>query len=337
MEPLSLTKIKNQCCRCMQFCKSFMTVHQVEIIMYTADILVSHPFIVLRRQCQVRSDSEEYHITPLSLMPIVATLVHRKGFKVLFKGLFSIMVLRGVQLGIEQILSRLTSWPSKLPPTWYINKDWLLHFLLKSSTFIITAPIYSASVINTVAVSGDFTSRKFLTFQKYDYPLSFWHTMFQTALFGIVKYAFRQATLSLIAAMLYLNHCFDETERDACQSVEGGIRLQDRQDIFLKASVMSYLSAEILFYPLETVVHRLILQGTRTFTNDLDCGSAVVQILSAHNGFVDCYDNITWLEGKLGLYKGFGALLMQAFLYHYCIKFVSFVWHYIKKYKKTFS
>jgi len=281
----------------------------------------------------VRANSQEYHLTPLTLVPVVVALVQKNGVKILFKGLFSIIMLNGVQLGVEQILSRLTGWTTNPPRTWYLNKDWLFHFILKISSLIITAPLYFSSVRNTVSVAvGPHTSR-FPRFPQSDYPLPLWQLLLPTIAYGVIKYAFTQASLSLVAAMLYLNHCFDEEGRNSCQMVEEGIKFEDRQDIFLKATVLSSLAAEFIFYPLETVVNRLILQGTHTFTNDLDCGCSIIQIFSAHDGFLDCCDTTTWLEGKLGLYKGFGALLLQAIVYHYCINIVSFVWRYVKKYK----
>lgn len=330
-----LIRMKTKLQECVEVGSSFFVQHQVDIITYATDILVNQPFIVLRRQCQVRGNSHLYHLTPVSLVPVVLVLVQRKGLRVLFQGMYSVIILRTVQFGVEQIVSRYTGWTSTLPPTWYINKDWLLHFLLKSSSLIITAPIYSVTVLNTVAVPFEGITN-YRLFQKYDFPLPFWQIMLPTTAYGVLKYAFTQATLSLSSALLYLSHCFDETERDDCLRAKGGIEIKNREDIFLKATVISFLSAEVVFFPLETVVHRLILQGARKFTNDLDCGSSVVEIFSSHDGFFDCCDNIMWLEGKLGLYKGFGALVLQAMCYHYCIKLVSFGWHYIKLYKKFF-
>ena len=69
--------------------------------------------------------------------------------------------------------------------------------------------------------------------------------------------------------------------------------------------------ADVVFYPLETVIHRLHLQGTRTIIDNLDTGRSVTPLLTGYSGAVDCYRTIISTEGALGLYKGFGALVLQ--------------------------
>lgn len=69
--------------------------------------------------------------------------------------------------------------------------------------------------------------------------------------------------------------------------------------------------AEVLFYPWETVIHRLHLQGTRTIIDNLDTGRSVTPILTGYSGASDCYSTIISTEGPLGLYKGFGALILE--------------------------
>lgn len=83
------------------------------------------------------------------------------------------------------------------------------------------------------------------------------------------------------------------------------------QDIELKSILVSMLATDVVFYPLETVIHRLHLQGTRTIIDNLDTGMSVLPLLTGYSGAVDCYRTIIATEGTLGLYKGFGALVMQ--------------------------
>lgn len=70
-------------------------------------------------------------------------------------------------------------------------------------------------------------------------------------------------------------------------------------------------TADIVFYPFETVIQRLHLQGTRTIIDNLDSGCSVTALVTDYSGAVDCYRTIVSTEGPLGLYKGFGALMMQ--------------------------
>lgn len=83
------------------------------------------------------------------------------------------------------------------------------------------------------------------------------------------------------------------------------------QDIELQSSLVSTFMAEALFYPWETVIHRLHLQGTRTIIDNLDTGRSVTPLLTGYSGASDCYSTIISTEGPLGLYKGFGALILE--------------------------
>lgn len=79
----------------------------------------------------------------------------------------------------------------------------------------------------------------------------------------------------------------------------------------LIAAFMGNLVADIALFPFETVLHRLYLQGTRTIIDNLDTGSSVTAVISQYRGPVDCFHAIVAEEGAAGLYKGFGALLLQ--------------------------
>jgi len=78
----------------------------------------------------------------------------------------------------------------------------------------------------------------------------------------------------------------------------------------LTASAVS----DALLFPLETITHRLYLQGTRTIIDNLDTGISVMPILTGYVGPVDCFVTTIEQEGRLGLFKGFGALLLQTAL-----------------------
>lgn len=75
----------------------------------------------------------------------------------------------------------------------------------------------------------------------------------------------------------------------------------------LTASAVS----DAILFPLETIMHRLYLQGTRTIIDNLDTGVSVMPILTGYVGPVDCFATTVAQEGQLGLFKGFGALLLQ--------------------------
>jgi hypothetical protein len=53
------------------------------------------------------------------------------------------------------------------------------------------------------------------------------------------------------------------------------------------------------------------LQGTRTIIDNLESGKEVVPIITRYEGFTDCFHSIVTEEGVSGLFKGFGALILQ--------------------------
>ena len=89
------------------------------------------------------------------------------------------------------------------------------------------------------------------------------------------------------------------------------------------AALTGHLVADTLLYPLETVLHRLHLQGTRSIIDNLDSGIEVTPILTRYEGVSDCFATILQEEGISGLFKGFGAVLLQYAVHFLIIKFSS--------------
>ena len=89
------------------------------------------------------------------------------------------------------------------------------------------------------------------------------------------------------------------------------------------AALTGHLVADTLLYPLETVLHRLHLQGTRSIIDNLDSGIEVTPILTRYEGVADCFSTILQEEGISGLFKGFGAVMLQYVVHFLVIKFSS--------------
>jgi len=87
----------------------------------------------------------------------------------------------------------------------------------------------------------------------------------------------------------------------------------------LAAAWAGSLVADVLLFPLETALHRLELQGTRTIIDATDgavaSGNAgsplVLPVNTQYDGFSDCLHAIRRKEGAAGFYRGFGALAAQ--------------------------
>lgn len=87
----------------------------------------------------------------------------------------------------------------------------------------------------------------------------------------------------------------------------------------LAAAWAGTLVADVLVFPLETALHRLALQGTRTIIDATDGVVAVgnggsplvLPVNTQYDGFSDCLHSIRRKEGTAGFYRGFGALVAQ--------------------------
>ncbi|VDM18163.1 unnamed protein product [Hydatigera taeniaeformis] len=80
----------------------------------------------------------------------------------------------------------------------------------------------------------------------------------------------------------------------------------------LTAHFVASLTSEAILYPLETIAVRLCVQGTRTLVDNLDTGDSVIPIITSFDGAFDVlrYSSSS-ASGFIGLYRGFGALLLQ--------------------------
>ena len=67
------------------------------------------------------------------------------------------------------------------------------------------------------------------------------------------------------------------------------------------------------------------LQGTRTIIDDTDTGLSVLPIITRYEGFVDALRSVIAEEGLSGLYKGFGALLLQYGVHIGILKLAKFI------------
>jgi hypothetical protein len=77
------------------------------------------------------------------------------------------------------------------------------------------------------------------------------------------------------------------------------------------AELSGQICSLVALYPVENVINRLIVQGTRTIIDNTDNGVGVIPINTRYDGFWDCVQAISDVEGFGGFYKGIGALIME--------------------------
>ena len=283
------------------------------------ETLLVHPFVVLRRQCQVNPGSNKYHIVPVTLVPVIVRLHQTQGINTLWKGIGSVLLVKGMMLAIEDFLSKVTPWPKEITCNSSL-KAFGQHVLLKCVSIGLTTPFYSASLVETVQseiasespgildVFRDGAIRLVEVSNK-GRLIPIYSLLPPTIACGVTKYLFTLTVHGVTNRIMQIRQKQSQESRGAYS--RDLLSEEVLLDIELQSALISTFMAEVLFYPWETVIHRLHLQGTRTIIDNLDSGRSVTPLLTGYSGAIDCYDTILSTEGPLGLYKGFGALLLQ--------------------------
>ncbi|XP_066994045.2 mitochondrial outer membrane protein SLC25A46 isoform X2 [Anabrus simplex] len=307
----------------------------VGLVSLLTENLLSHPFVVLRRQCQVNNNSRRYHLIPITLIPVILRLHQRQGITTLWKGLGSVLLVRGMSLGLEDFISKVTPWPKEI--SWRSSfKSMGQHILLKCTSLVIITPFYSASLVETV--QSEIASERpgmFNVFKEgicrlvsWGAPqkgrmLPVWSLVVPTVMYGLMKYLFGLMVQRAASHVIHAHVKHRQLQKGALsRDLPPKAVLQELE---LTSTLIGLFTAEVVFYPLETVLHRLHLQGTRTIIDNLDSGAEVIPILTSYEGASDCFSTIVQEEGFLGLYKGFGSLLIQCAAHIAVIRLTKFV------------
>ncbi|KAM4875029.1 LOW QUALITY PROTEIN: mitochondrial outer membrane protein SLC25A46 [Thomomys bottae] len=286
--------------------------------LFTENVL-AHPCIVLRRQCQVNYHADHYHLTPFTIINIMYNFNKTQGPRSLWKGMGSTFIVQGVTLGAEGLISEFTSLPREIAHKWN-PKQICEHLILKSLTYIVAMPFYSASLIETVQSEiirenasileciregigrvlglGVPHSKRLLPLHSLIFP-----TVLHGVLHYIISTVIQKFVLLILKRKTYNSHL-----------AESGCPVQCILEAYfpeLIANFVASLCSDVILYPLETVLHRLHIQGTRTIIDNTDLGYEVLPINTQYEGMRDCISTIKQEEGVLGFYKGFGAVMVQ--------------------------
>ncbi|XP_043320426.1 solute carrier family 25 member 46 [Cervus canadensis] len=286
--------------------------------LFTENVL-AHPCIVLRRQCQVNYHARHYHLTPFTVINIMYSFNKTQGPRALWKGMGSTFIVQGITLGAEGIISEFTPLPREISHKWN-PKQIGEHLLLKSLTYIVAMPFYSASLIETVQSEiirdgagilecvregigrviglGVPHSKRLL-------PLL--SLVFPTVLHGVLHYVI-SSVVQKVVLLILKRKAYDGHLGESASPVQS---MLDAYFPELIANFVASLCSDVTLYPLETVLHRLHVQGTRTIIDNTDLGYEVLPINTQYEGMRDCVRTVRQEEGLLGFYKGFGAVVIQ--------------------------
>ncbi|XP_074650437.1 mitochondrial outer membrane protein SLC25A46-like [Tubulanus polymorphus] len=298
-----------------------------------AENLLSHPCITLRRQCQVHHDSEWYHLTPFTMFTVIYTLQRNQSPATLWKGIGSVFVVKGISLVSEAAISEFTPFPREVTRHTSLKKLGQ-HIILKGLTYLITTPFFAASLIETVqseiaserpgvldCVKEGFSRLCGFGVAQTTRLLPIWKLLIPSVMYGLGHYMIKSVAQYTMMTFLH-NEMKEDSDRGDSEPVKS---MYDRYFPELLATFSGSICADVMLYPLETVVHRLHVQGTRTIIDNTDIGLGVIPINTSYEGAIDCFKSILINEGMLGFYKGFGALVIQYTLHVVILKLTKFL------------
>ncbi|XP_075692859.1 mitochondrial outer membrane protein SLC25A46 isoform X2 [Rhinoderma darwinii] len=287
--------------------------------LFTENVL-AHPCIVLRRQCQVNYHARNYHFSPFSIVNIMYSFTKTQGPRALWKGMGSTFIVQGITLGAEGIISEFSPLPRELTHKWSPRQIGG-HIILKGLVYVIATPFYSASLIETVQSEIIHDNPGILDCLKEGFGrvigLGVPHSKrllpllvltFPTVLHGVLHYMISSFVQKCVLFFI------KKRKNPAQIPSEGANAAQNILENYfpeLIANFAASLCADVLLFPLETVMHRLHVQGTRTIIDNTDLGYEVLPINTQYEGMRDCINTIKQEEGMLGFYKGFGAVVVQ--------------------------
>jgi solute carrier family 25 protein 46 len=230
--------------------------------------VATHPFIVLRRQCQVSSESFRCHRTPFTLAPVVVHLYRLQGFSSMWKGLGSALTVRGLLLAVEDCTGKFTPWPLKVDSSCSLRMVGQ-HLMLKAISQAVVVPFFSASLVESV--QSDIASEKpgILDFlreglarlgpQSGSRTLPMWLLIPPTVIHGIVHYIISTVVKTLSGKIMRSRSRATQEQQGAVSKPKSGPpgQLQYREQV---SSTIGLLAADVILFPMETVLHRLHLQ-----------------------------------------------------------------------------
>jgi len=318
-----------------------------------------HPFIVLRRQCQVNNAGRKYHLTPFTVINVaisVQSSANQATF-CMWKGVSSNLWLFAQTLAAQSAIEAATNGRLKQDlPDNFTLVSFTENILLKAIVAALTSPMYSVYVVSCVKVdldtedeslltclsnsfqrvfhTGNFSSPRLIPF----YKLLISTVALQTARYALVsllerlilrimkllKIKFHKKQIYTTPKMDYtssqvtnLPSNMDYTSSQITNLPPNKNKLLEVHYPQLISAFLAELIADVILYPVETTLHRIVLKGTRTILYNMDTGRGFTSVGTKYDGFTDCWHKTVESEGKLGLYRGFGCLVLQ-----HCVKYV---------------
>lgn len=148
---------------------------------------------------------------------------------------------------------------------------YLITAVIFSVSLAVITPFYSASLVETV--QSDIASEKpgildvfkegFMRLLNWNggpkgRMLPVWVLVLPTVTLGICRYFFSTIVKGSASRLIHINHQYQQEQLGALPRDPANTLLI--REIELTASLISIISSDIVFYPFETILHRLHLQ-----------------------------------------------------------------------------
>ncbi|CAF3389348.1 unnamed protein product [Rotaria sp. Silwood1] len=297
-----------------------------------------YPLDVLRRQIQVNNEAVKYHLSPVSVFPVLFK-ISAQGPSSLWKGVLTSLAYNGLVVATDNFLQDLIPVKkSKHNKTQQLRRV-ARNVAVRTAAYLIVSPIYYVMLIESVqSVSAsdgnllDGIRDTLIRFIPYSSSLSIgrskmlpiWKILIPTVGLMTGRYICEKILYKIILPTL---NAIEEADRyrkrkqqriaqlsyDDDYETEENVLLFETTYASLIARIAAGFFGQLLFYPVETIVHRLHVQGVRAIIDNTDTGVGVLPINSSiyYTDFWSCLKSIEESEGSAGLYKGIGCVLLK--------------------------
>jgi solute carrier family 25 protein 46 len=240
----------------------------------------------------------------------------------LWKGCFSFSAYSGIKAIGESVIGEVVQCEKDIKD---VNSSHKLygHTALKFAICSVTTPIFSAVLFESVqsGIANEIgfldllkETRNRLTGYRYNYRtrlIPFWSLILPTSFYfmGVhfVAIGLESVLRNVISGVKSV--LLKKEKRYDIDQVEQEV--VDEPYLSAVFQLSSQMGALALLYPIETVINRLIVQGTRTIVDNTDNGLGVIPINTRYDGFFDCVQSILEADGTFGFYKGIGSLMIE--------------------------
>jgi solute carrier family 25 protein 46 len=297
-----------------------------------------YPLDVLRRQIQVNNEAVKYHLSPVSVFPVLFQ-ISGQGPSALWKGVLTSLAYNGLVIATDNFLQDLIPVKKSKHNQMQKLRRGIRDVAVRTAAYLLVSPIYYVMLIESVqstsASDGNLldgirdTLIRFIPYSSSivggrSKMLPMWKILIPTVGLMTGRYICEKILYKIILPTL---NAIQEADRyrkrkqrrvvqlsmDDDYETEENVLLFETTYASLIARIASGFFGQLLFYPVETIVHRLHVQGVRAIIDNTDTGVGVVPINSSnyYTDFWSCFKSIEETEGSSGLYKGIGCVLLK--------------------------